>query len=255
MAPELQNALASTEIWGIRHAFSLGQEKLENYIVFGDAGIGLAEEGIRQTRLLRDFISRNHPPEPITIICSDFSRAQQTMQWGVRPALIDKDVQVITRPYMGEHRHGEISGLTHQQMHSSHADFMRAREIAKREGRWHTLSYPGVDVEGVSGESQQQVFHRTRTILDDVQTAHEQGRKTVIVVAHGTSLRGAKAHISGVPESSDDYWQNAPLPRNTQIDRFRNGRWEVLFEGFPDPVLPYMHPAAAVHDPLLGVKR
>lgn len=241
--------LREMEILGIRHGFSAGQREPAQYLLIGDSKIPLDIAGRVQARdcglALHAHFQNNPPVSGVAVLSSPYQRAKETFRI-YRARVQSAVLGPISYPdYLGEHRYGAVNGLLPHQVSMQHADFLRARAEATQRGTRHLLPYPGVDSEGVPGESQTDVVHRTAAIHDDLRRLYDAGIRHVIVNAHGTSIRAVQMNLLGI-ESTDDNWRNWATPQNCQIDRIFNGERRTIYAGSPEPD----HPAGGLPAPL-----
>lgn len=253
----MENWLRDIDFLTIRHARSLGQVHPTSYRQIGDFNIPLYDPtGFRQAQELGVFLNgyfQTHPPRGDTLLLSTpYLRGEQTRDGYLSQLTAVSFKSILMRAYLGEHRYGDINGLTDEEIRKKHPSFLAEQAEAQRKGERHLLRFPGIDKDGVAGESQYDVYLRTQAILEDAKMAHDQGVRTIIINTHGTSGRAAQMNLVG-DLSSDANWQSWRRPQNCQVDLIRDGQKQgVLFAGFSEPYAtrPSLHlpPSASSHD-------
>ena len=134
----------------------------------GQIDAELSEVGRKQA----DRLANRFRDETIdTVIASDLRRAMQTAQ----AIAVPHDITVRVEPRLGEMAFGDWEGLTYDQIKSRWPDEIEA---------WFTNL---LNVAPPGGETLEQVAARVRVFWDELVSVESE--KTVVLVAHGGSLR------------------------------------------------------------------
>ncbi len=230
--------LQEMEVLFNRHGFSAGQRDAVQYTMQGDATLRLDPVGQEQSvdcGIAYDAHFMAFPPRSdVAVLSSPYGRAVETFDI-CRPYIHSAILlPVQARAYLGEQRYGGVNGLGPDQIAEQYPDFLPTQKAFAAHGERYLLKFPGVDSEGVRGESQYDVYIRTKAIIGDLYDLYQSGIRHVIVNSHGTSGRAAQMNVLGMP-CSDEVWRNWPKPNNCQIDRIFKGERTVLYPGAPEP--------------------
>ena len=230
--------LQEMEVLFNRHGFSAGQRDPLQYTTQGDAKLRLDQVGQEQSvdcGIAYDAHFKAFPPRSdVAVLSSPYGRAVETFDICgsyIHSAIL---LPVQQRAYLGEQRYGGVNGLGPDQIAVQYPDFLLTQKALAARGKRYLLKFPGIDSEGVPGESQYDVYIRTKAVIEDLRDLYQSGIRHVIVNSHGTSGRAAQMNVLDIP-SSDEVWRNWPKPNNCQIDRIFKGERTVLYPGAPEP--------------------
>jgi 2,3-bisphosphoglycerate-dependent phosphoglycerate mutase len=158
----------------------------------GWTDIPLNALGVEQARWAADELAGR----PIgAVIASDLSRARSTAE----PIAAAAGVDIVLEPAIRERGFGVAEGLTDAEIERAFA--------GRLEGRW---TDPDFSFEG--GESRRQVWSRVTPALAALIAAPPADE--IVVVAHGGSLRAARAYLTGLEVDDMPRWDGL---------HFRNG--------------------------------
>jgi len=125
-------------------------------------------------------------PRPATIVASDLVRARDSaslLAAGWRGAILTTD------PRLREMNFGRWDGESWDEIHR-----VEPAELARWGERWSDGS------RAPEGEGFADVMHRVASWLEDaLHDAHAHGRREIVVVAHGGSIRALLVHALGLP--------------------------------------------------------
>jgi broad specificity phosphatase PhoE len=163
--------------WHERHLYLIRHGQSEGNaqgIIQGWLDFPLSERGSQQARRLAERMASS----PLDrIYASDLRRAAETAQI----IATTTGAPVILCPWLREMNAGILSGLTAEDLHQQHADFLKLpRE--KRGG------FP-------NGESYQEFYTRVTTGLEAILSNNDDPARSIAIVAHGGSLDVIVAYL------------------------------------------------------------
>jgi alpha-ribazole phosphatase/probable phosphoglycerate mutase len=162
--------------------------------------------GLRQAEQIATQLSN----ETIhAIYSSSLERARQTAQLVSRPhnlpVMIEDDVRELD--------HGELEGLTFNEIKEKYSEFLTVWRTAPAE-----LQVPG-------GERLADVAERAWSALTRIAQRHQTGQ-TVVVVSHNFPILGIVCRLTGTDLNNYRSFHLDPCGV-TRITQHRNSRWEV----------------------------
>jgi broad specificity phosphatase PhoE len=164
----------------------------------GQTDIPLDEVGLGQAKRTADSLAARLTGEPVRIVSSDLSRAQQTAQ-----ELADRlELTVTLDPRLREIFAGEWEGLVRDEIVASWPEDYDA---------WRR----GENVRVGGGETRSEAAERAAEAI--VEAEREMAGGTLVCVSHGGALRGAIFLLLGTPS-----W-----PWNA-LEGLRNAHWAEL---------------------------
>lgn len=183
----------------IRHFESLGNAQRQNYNLHGDGGVPLSEKGIAQapeTAAALDALLKKHGitrPEEVAIMCSPYTRAQQTLQLiqqhSTNPAVQQGKPQ--TQEWLREMNVGDAMDLTKAEQFALYPANMAEynRRLAESPSSWHYLY----------GEKPLDRYQAVQQvdIPAQMQALKAKGVKLVIGVSHQINISTIRAVLRG----------------------------------------------------------
>jgi len=172
----------------------------------GSSDRRLAEIGLRQAEQIAIQLSK----ETIhAVYSSSLERARQTAQMVSRP----HDLPVMIEDDVRELDHGELEGLTFNEIKENFSDFLTGWRTAPAE-----LQVPG-------GEKLADVAERAWRALTRIAERHET-HHTVVVVSHNFPILGVVCRVTGTDLNNYRSFHLDPCGI-TRITQHRNSLWEV----------------------------
>lgn len=196
-----RTGIAVEQRWLVRHAQSDGN--VAGVVQGQRRRIGLSPLGrLQATRLAADLAA--HPwAAPPLVVSSDLRRAVET----ARPVARGLGVRLHTDRGLRERRYGVLEGRRWSDV---------GNETGLRDG---VVVDPAL--RPPRGESVQDLYERVAESLDRLLETHPH--RPLVVVAHGGSIRVARAHLAGLP------LQDLP--------------WGEVANAVPEPLLPEPSPS------------
>ena len=145
----------------------------------------------------------------VAVYASPLARSVATAEAIAAP--LGLEVRVDAR--FGELDHGDLDGLTGEELRRDHADFL----AAWREGDPADLTMPG-------GESMRDAQRRMVAAIEAIVEQHADGE--VAVVSHNLATRAFLCYALGVPLASFRRFRH-DLASFAEIERLSNGGWLV----------------------------
>ena len=167
----------------IRHAETVANVE-RRWIGWGDTG--LTERGRAQVEATARRLAQE-VRDGVAIYTSPLPRARETAE-GIGRAL---GLRPIPMENLREVNFGDLDGVTLEEMRTRYPDlYARWRDKTDSEYTW-----PG-------GEKRADFFRRVAEACQEILSRHDRG--TVIVVAHGGTVRACLAHL--MPEKLGEWW-------------------------------------------------
>jgi len=167
----------------IRHAETVANVE-GRWVGWGDTG--LTERGRAQVEATAQRLARE-VRDAVAIYTSPLPRARETAE-GIGRAL---GVEPIPVEDLREIHFGELDGVTLEEMRTCYPDlYARWRDKNDTEYTW-----PG-------GEKRADFFRRVAVACGEILSRHDRG--TVIIVAHGGTVRACLAHL--MPDQLGEWW-------------------------------------------------
>jgi len=174
---------ASLTLILIRHAETVANVE-GRWVGWGDTG--LTERGRAQVEATARRLAQE-VQDGVAIYTSPLPRARKTAE-GIGQAL---GLAPIPVEDLREINFGDLDGVTLEEMKTRYPDlYARWRDRADTEYTW-----PG-------GEKRAEFFHRVAAACDRILSRHDRG--TVIVVAHGGTVRACLTHL--MPDRLGEWW-------------------------------------------------
>ncbi|MGB9593489.1 MAG: histidine phosphatase family protein [Anaerolineae bacterium] len=143
--------------------------------------VGMAQAQVVARRIAREFT-------PVAVYSSSLRRALQTAE----PIARAVACPLIPHDGLREIHFGQISGLSLEQFRKGFPGLFEA---------WTDKT--NLDFAWPGGESRRAFFTRVWGAVDEILAAHP-GAETVVIVAHGGSLRAALAYL--LPDQFTNWW-------------------------------------------------
>ena len=191
----------------VRH----GKTEGESDRYYGQIDIGLSEEGVKQTEMLRDRLAIQN----LSIIySSDLKRAVDTAEI----IAAAHKLKVIPCSDLRELDFGKLAGMTFEEMKECYQG-----AVSLLSGRDPNISAPG-------GESLRQMSVRIQRFVAEVQ--EQPPEQTLLVVAHGGSLKVLLCLLLGI--SLEHWWQFRLAPASlTVVETYPEGAVLCLLNDTP----------------------
>jgi broad specificity phosphatase PhoE len=173
----------------------------------GSSDLELNEVGIRQAQSIATRLSRE---QIHAVYASKLKRAQQTAELVTRhhdlPVLIEDDFRELD--------HGELEGLTFNEIKQTFSEFLQ---------RWRSepaeIAVPG-------GERLVDVADRAWNGLTRIAARHEQG-DTIVVVSHNFPILGIACRVTGTPLNQYRTFHIDPCGV-TRLNRNGDAAWSLI---------------------------
>jgi phosphoserine phosphatase len=173
----------------------------------GSTDRDLSDVGIRQAAQLAAFLSNE---EIHAIYSSNLRRARQTAELISQPL----NLSVMIEDNVRELDHGELEGLTFNEIKSAHAEFL---------ARWRSIP---AEICVPGGERLADVAERAWSGLTQIVRRHQEA-ESIVVVSHNFPILGIICRVTGTPLNDYRAFHIDPCSL-TRLRYDGNGDWQVI---------------------------